>query len=144
MIIWTLSCQLQRWSVELGSLKASFGKNCSFCIKRKIATESQKLCKKLVSLSREFINLLFLCKPKNCFRWHVNIIFHILKFNDICNISCKQNCLRISCWSARHLNGDTDGKQRQIIFSLFLKLATKYHFFKVDMLSLYSMKAKEQ
>ena len=35
-------------------------------------------------------------------------------------------------------------KNRNFIFSLFLNLAAKNHFFKLDMLSLYNMKVLKQ
>ena len=49
----------------------------------------------------------------------------------------------MSSWLSWYLNGDSGGQQWKFIFSLFVKLAKNNHIFKVDMLSLYGMKALE-
>lgn len=97
--------------------------NYSFCIKGQIAADSQKSCKKFFSHAEWFMNHLFLCKSKECFRCDVSfvwcwIIYVILSANKIAR---KWAPNQLDPWT-EILIAKTDSSS---IFSLFVKLVAK-------------------
>lgn len=116
LVIWALRCQLPLRFVELGSTKISWGKSCSFCIWGCIVADSQKTCKKSVTHSRGFINLLFHFKLKEYSRWHISHIFNKFRHWIVSLVLCANG--RVWQWATNELNTSVANTTNSSFFSI--------------------------
>ena len=100
--------------------KSFLWKKLWFFIWGQVAADPQKIYKRLVSQGVGFMNLLVLCEPKECFRWHINLIFQTF-WCWMISVILQENQI-VWEWPANQVTRQT---HLQLVFYFFIKLAIK-------------------